>query len=346
LPNVATFAGPASFSGTLTNSGEATFTFNGATTVTKALTTSAALTIAGTGAVTLVAAPVLTNGLTVTNMTGVSMPSVGGDGKIPTEKSIDASEGKVIFGTTTNSTTLTNATIASAETAQAKIAADGVITLEFNSNAASLTLADGGSIAITGSSAKVELPHTVFGAGTYTATGEVTITAGDATPGDTLVTAAGAGNGLILGSAPTALSLLTHGTAATYTFTAADSKKIVLGNGATAITVGKAGTTDSNASKVSASATASIVLGTGGNATDAIKLGNGAILELENGAKIGVFTAIAAASSNGTKTSIGTTTKGGGNLASTLGTIAVDGSAVTLTGATAGTSVINAGLEF
>jgi filamentous hemagglutinin len=350
--NPTTFAGSAPLTiTTLTDASAASkVIFNGPTTITNAVTTdTGGLTIAGEGAVTLTAAPVLTNGLIVTNMTGVSMPSA----TIPVNMSIDASEGKVIFGTTTNSTTLTNATLTSGANGQASVAANGVITLAYNTsvaNSASLKLASGGSITVAGDSAKVELPHTVFGAGTYTAKGEVTITAGDSDPGDTIVTAAGAGNGLILGSATTALSLLTQGTAATYTFTAADSKKIVLGNGATAITVGNGAT--QHASNVSASDKASIVLGTGGNATDAIKLGHAAILELKSGAKIGVFTnnPVDVADGSGSSAqsgSIGTAVVAGSTatthkFAQTGGTYTA-GADITLTGAAGGTSAITAG---
>jgi hypothetical protein len=148
LPNGATFAGPASFSGTLTNSGEATFTFNGTTTVTKELTTGAALTIAGEGAVTLAMAPVLTNGLIVTNTTGVTVPSAD----ILASTAIDALAGKVIFSGTNGSATIENGKLESGTDSNlTSVAADGAITLTYSdATTAKLTLENGGSIAFTG----------------------------------------------------------------------------------------------------------------------------------------------------------------------------------------------------
>jgi hypothetical protein len=223
-----------------------------------------------------------------------------------------------------------------------------------NGEAGTLELVNNDSIGLVATSkivvngdSKVILPNTEFGAGTYTVNGDVTINA--KTRGDEIVTSTIAGNGLILGSAATALSLLTQGaTVATYTFvaggTASEKKKIVLGNGASAITVGNNDT--QNAFKVKASATANIVLGTG----NSIKLGNGAILELATGAKIGMFTdnTKITLGPNKTGASLGGAilTKNTGSLVDASGTLTATTATVTLTGAADGNSAISAEAVF
>jgi hypothetical protein len=142
------FAGPVTFDGKLDNSAAAVLTFNGATAITGAVTTGAALTIGGTGAVTLSVAPTLTNGLVVTNTTGVTIPSVATS--LPSEKVINASAGKVIFGSNDGSVTIVKGTLTSTENAAVTVAADGVVALPFSSDGASLVLNAGGSIAIAG----------------------------------------------------------------------------------------------------------------------------------------------------------------------------------------------------
>ncbi|MDR0637619.1 MAG: hypothetical protein LBG27_01735 [Spirochaetaceae bacterium] len=143
------FTGTTSFAGTLANSAGATYTFNSAATVAGALTTGAALTIAGTGAVSVGAASTLDNGLVVTNTAGVTIPSL--TAALPTGKAIDVSKGKVIFGGETGSVTLEKGVLnAAAGGSTITVAADGVITLNFSTTAASLELVDGGSVAIGG----------------------------------------------------------------------------------------------------------------------------------------------------------------------------------------------------
>jgi hypothetical protein len=187
--------GRATLGGTLINTAGVTATFDGPTTITGALTTAAAgtFTIDGEGAVTLAAAPTLTNGLIVTNTTGVTFANTVA---IPVEKAINASAGKVIFGTGDNSVTIVNGTLASGTTGNGtvSVAASSAITLGYTgSGGASLTLAEGGKIigkgtgAITAGSTKIEgaweatgtsdtvtIAATAAASASITATGSVT----------------------------------------------------------------------------------------------------------------------------------------------------------------------------
>ncbi|MDR0685811.1 MAG: hypothetical protein LBF83_11900, partial [Spirochaetaceae bacterium] len=193
----------------------------------------------------------------------------------------------------------------------------------------------------------VALPNSKFGAGTYTAAGQVTITA--KTAGDEIATAATGDKGLIIGAANTALSLLTSTTTtATYTLkNATTGRGVVFGNGASAITVGNGTTSDT--SSLEAPATAKIVLGTSGNTTDAIGLGNASKLVLATGATIGVFT-----NNPGTLAASDTTDAIGGavlsgassSLTNSTGTLTTTTAEATLTGASSGDSSIAAGATF
>jgi hypothetical protein len=254
-------------------------------------------------------------------------------------------------GGTDNYVKFTKATITGTE--GTVLTGSGTVTLAPTDT---IVLADTGSIVVAGTGTKVSLPNTEFGTGTYKAAGAVTITA--VALGDTIATQNVADNGLILGAENTALSLLTQDTTvATYTFVKGTDKKVVLGNGPTAITVGNGATAETAAGSVTATAKASIKLGTSNNATDAINLGNGSELVLTAGAKIGVFTdssvadvadgsgSDAIAGSIGGATVTGTTTAH--KLTNSSGTLSpAAGGNATLTGATAGTSVIKAAAVF
>ena len=277
-----TVTGTATLGSTLTNTAAAVATFNDETEVTGMVTSgSGGLTIGGTGAVTLTAAPTITNGLTVTNTTGVTMPSVTG----VASQSIDASAGKVIFGNATGSVAITNGTLASG-TGSAGAAANGAVTL---TNGATLTLADTGTIVVAGTGSVV-LPNSIFGAGTYTVTGTVTISS--LTAGDTIVTGATdntdklAVGVLLLGEVTSA------GTnAATYTLVksnAGDKVSLDAANGKITL---PADTGTTKGASLTVTAYAGITLG----ATGSIELGrkvSGAgagKLALVAGATIGVF---------------------------------------------------------
>jgi hypothetical protein len=153
------------------------------------------------------------------------------------------------------------------------ISGAGTVTL---SDADTFTLNDGGTIVVAGNGA-VNLPNSSFGVGTFTAEGDVVITAGAENAGDTIVTGNTAEDGLIFGEdGTTAFSLLTHAAddaAATYTV-----QSVTFGNRGSAIVIDEGGSLD-------ASATAKIVLLDG-----TISLGAGATLVLANDATIGKFT--------------------------------------------------------
>jgi hypothetical protein len=251
----------------------------------------------------------------------------------------------IVVGEAPNTVTLTKATITGTAGATL-VGATGTLTL---TNSDILSITDTGAIVVAGDGS-VALPNSKFGAGTYTAAGDVTITA--VTAGDTIETAATGDKGLIIGAANTALSLLTSTTTtATYTLkNASTGRGVVFGNGAAAITVGNGTTSDT--SSLEASATAKIQLGTSGNTTDAIGLGNASKLVLATGATIGVFsdtsTSVADGSgSGGASGSIGGATVTGSSssahkLTNTTGKLVGDAEA-TLTGASGGTSAITTG---
>jgi hypothetical protein len=279
----------ASFGGTLGNTAASVATFNGATTVTGAVTTgTGGLTIAGKGAVTLAEEPVLTNGLTVTNTAGVTFSSAF---ELTASKSITASAGKVIFGTGAHSVTITKGTLTSNTVGLATVAADGVVTLPFSTNGASLVLANEGSVAIAGTGKVASPGLEISGAGTVvTSTGASTIAAASAAT-TTLLTTNVADNGIQIGTAANGVALLAVGSdAMTYTFTKATTSGAVTIVGAF-ITA----PADSAAGAIIAATTedkAKIVLGT---ASGGIKIGKGdhggklSIAYSGGGSKIGPF---------------------------------------------------------
>jgi hypothetical protein len=116
--------------------------------------------------------------------------------EIPNGKVVAITSGKLIIGDAVNNVKLTNATLTSASSTG--IEANGTAgTLELTAGD-KIALADTGTIVVEapaiGATANVTLPNTVFGAGTYAATGAVTITAIAA--GDEIDTVAGTGKGL------------------------------------------------------------------------------------------------------------------------------------------------------
>jgi hypothetical protein len=191
--------------------------FNGPTTITGAVTTgTGGLTIDGTGAVTLSAAPTLTTGLTVDNTAGVTIPSV----TLPAGQAINAT-GKVIFGTAANSAAIEGGTLTSAAGGLVTVAADGVISLPFNTTAASLVLDAGGRIAIVGTgkvvigtTAELKGAGSTWDAGTDDVTFEPTGLAGASIEGGTnaTLTPSGANAELYLLAASAAQTLTFSGT--------------------------------------------------------------------------------------------------------------------------------------
>jgi hypothetical protein len=299
-----TVNGPAKIGGTLSNgTGASVVAFNGDTTITGAVTPSSSdLTIAGTGEVTLVAAPILTSGsLIVTNMTGVTIPSA----TIPNGESINASAGKVIFGTAANSVTIVKGTLASVG-GLASVAANGAVALAFSSTGATLTLEGGGTIEIAGEGSVTSPGLKIAGNGTTVtgigATGKSPIiAAGNGTTTMTINTSNGgaAGNGLIIGTAADGIQLLAVAAdemVYNFTATAGDSSDAAPVSISGAYITAPAGVTASASSGAIIAATtqdkARIVLGT---ASGGIKLGQGAqggqftIGHSNGGNKIGPF---------------------------------------------------------
>jgi hypothetical protein len=369
----ASFAGPVNVEDTLTLGDETTFnkdvvlTNSGgalafpSTGGTVTLKSGVAISVAGTPNTTILKADadtVLTSGSTsgATLTAGTAKLTLDTDsltltsGALTVAKTLTVAvaDDFAITGTATatvgsgdNKVTLTKAAI-TGDTATGAVldGAAGTITLVDNDK---ITLTGGGSIVVAGGGG-VALEHSAFGSGTYTAVGDVVITAVNS-GGDTIVTTTTLNDGLIIGTGDTPLKLLGQGsTAATYTL-----KKVTAGlvftNGA--ITVGNGNTSD--ASSLEASADANIVLGTG-----AINLGNNAKLVLEDGATIGVFSDASTepadgSGSGGASGSIGGATITGSSssdhkLTNTSGTLSGDADA-TLTGASTG-STINVGATF
>ena len=210
-----TVTGTATLGSTLTNTAAATATFNGTTTTGAVTTSTGALTIAGKGAVTLGAVTTASSAnLVVTNETGVTIPTAN----IVVSTKIDASAGKVIFGTADNSATIVKGTLTSGANGTASAAVNGVITLTYESgNGASLVLADEGSITFAGTgNLKVAASDSiVLSGGSFTNDGAVLTL----TPGATAATATLTG---------TTLTKLTLGAGATIAIPAEASTGLVL----------------------------------------------------------------------------------------------------------------------
>ena len=291
--------GTATLDSTLTNTAAATATFNGTTTTGAVTTSTGDLTIAGKGAVTLGAVTTATSAnLVVTNETGVTIPTA----TIVASTSIDASAGKVIFGTATNSVTITNGTLKSGTGGTAGAAANGAVTLTYSSDGGSLELEDGGSIVTAGTGSVTTPGLKIGGSAATTVTGisdsKLTkIIAGDGTTTLDINNSGGgaAGNGILIGTAADGVQLLAVGTdAMVYTFTPSTStgNAPVLIEGAF-ITAPADGTTGAIIAATTADK-AKIVLGT---ASGGIRLGQGdhggklTIAYSSGGSTIGVFNA-------------------------------------------------------
>jgi hypothetical protein len=198
----------------------------------------------------------------------------------------------------TNTVTITDATIT---------ATDDVT---FTQSSATVDLADtaiitldgGGIIEVAGTTGGITLPNTKFGTGTYTASGELIITAGSS--GDTIATDGTTdGYGLTIGSSTTAIVLKENGTtAATFTLTKSNSGVVTFsaanGNGAIVIPAGT-----STGGELKASGAGVIEIGST-NTTGGITLTGGTAkgqIYLVQGAKLGTASSnFAASSSTGT----------------------------------------------
>jgi hypothetical protein len=148
--------------------------------------------------------------------------TVTGAVAVTAQTSIDASAGKVIFGNDTNSVTIEKGTLTSNTTSNLVAAGSGgAVTLTYADAAASIALADGGTLTIAGTgSVTLAGALKIEGDGTtLSSTGQsfITVVNGKAN----LVTAATAdGNGVLIGTAANGVSLLTNSAAAmTYSFT-------------------------------------------------------------------------------------------------------------------------------
>jgi hypothetical protein len=215
---------------------------------------------------------------------------------IGASSAINASNGKVIFGTATDSVTIEKGTLASVN-GLASVTGKGLITLAWSStNGATLTLADGGTLTTTGdATVTVAGSLKIEGETTLTSTGQSVIAAATGTTA-TLTTAATANNGIQIGSTTDGIALLAiEGTAMVYTFTAANGSGTppVSISGAY-ITAPAAGSSGSAGAIIAATTDnkARIVLGT---ASGGIKLGQGTsggqftIASSSGGCKIGPF---------------------------------------------------------
>jgi hypothetical protein len=244
---------------------EGTATFSAATfaAVAKDITINGSATL-GAAAVPLGDVKVGSNG-SLTVVTGKSLTldtdktlTVAGQLTVTTGGSLDASAGTVIIGDATNKVTLIKATLAGGS----GVGATGVLTL-VNTN--TLTLADAGTITVA-DTGKVVLPNTEFGAGTYTATNDVVISA--LTDGDTIKTGTTENDGLAFAVTANDKIALTSNTtsAATYTFVAVASsgEKVVFGEAAdktAAITI--PGHATNNAANLTVPAEGTVVIGQG-----------------------------------------------------------------------------------
>jgi hypothetical protein len=271
--------------------GATTVIFNGTggTTIAALEPLDDGLTIAGDGAVRLTV-PTLTNGLAVTNTAGVTMPSAD----IPAEQSIDASDGKVIFGTSTNSVTIENGALASSETALVTVAENGVITVPYDSDSTSLTLYDEGTLVITGTgSVTVGGTLEITGDGTtLTSDGISTITAGDNSTATLATDDAADGNGIQIGTAENGVALLANSNAVMrYAFTASTGEAPVSVTGAH-ISIPADGTTIGAIFEATIGDKAKIVLGTASGGFSIAKGDHGGqfkIIADSGGSKIGPF---------------------------------------------------------
>jgi hypothetical protein len=224
--------------------------------------------------------------------------------------------GKVtIDGDSDKSVVLTGATITAADSSGSVVLTKSSADIAMGAGS-SIALANEGTIEVAGGGS-MTLPNTVFGNGTYTAAGEVTINALAA--GDTIVTAGGdnATDGLTIGGTATKQIILrqhTSGGAATFTFKKNDANAISLVENSSMATItvpAVSGSTDGAQLKTNAAGiieigkanTAGITLG--GSATSAKK---GSIYVVQAG-KLGVEDGASVTAGGGVTT---------GNLASTL----------------------------
>jgi hypothetical protein len=214
-----------------------------------------------------------------------------------------------------------------------------------------LALATGGTITVAGTG-KVGLENTTFGAGTYTASGVVTISS--INMGDTIAIGATDGTGKLALAGAGGLTLGQKGSdagGATYTLTAGDAgEKVTLGSNA--IVIPYADTT--GASVAAADEFAGITIGTGTIKLDFATGKSGGSLELVEGNTIGVFDGgtITKGATNAEVTTFGTAdidgTKKNGELDNTTnnGTVTVKAGDLLLTGKTTGTGdVISVGIS-
>ncbi|MDR1637219.1 MAG: hypothetical protein LBR93_07760 [Treponema sp.] len=184
-------------------------------------------------------------------------------------------------GGSANNVTFTKATVKGTLTGET-----GTVTI---ADTQTIVLVDTGTIVVAGEG-KVDLVHTTFGAGTYTAGKGITITA--ATAGDTIVTDSvdnaatnklAVGDQLALGEKAGAST-----TAATYTFKKGGDNKVVLNAAENTITI--PADSGNTGAQVEVSAAAGITLGDGSILLGRATAGGAGSLKFASGATIGTFT--------------------------------------------------------
>jgi hypothetical protein len=262
-------------------------------------TDTAALTLAGIGKVSVGSVTTDSVGLVITNThaDGVTI----GTATIGADTSIDASNGKVVFGTADNNTTLTKATLASVTGGLASVGVNGAVALAYTSDGASITLPTGGTIETKGTASVTSPGLQISGDGTkVTGTGTGTyapiIEAASGSTTLTINTGGGgaANNGILIGTAADGVQLLAlAGDAMVYTFTASSGGTPALVSIADKYITAPAGTTAGAIIAATTADKAKIVLGT---TSGGIKLGRGAkggklviTADSSGGSKIGVF---------------------------------------------------------
>jgi hypothetical protein len=241
-----------------------TVTFNGPAIISTAVTTlDSGLTIAGTGAVALTLVPTLTNGLVVSNTGGVTMPSA----TIPPSKAIDASLGKVVFGTADNAVTIVNGKLESGTGSNlSTVNANGVITVAYSDGVgAKLTLKDEGTLAVKGSgSVTVAGALKIEGDGTTLASAGDSVFTADNAKATLKTSASGAtSDGIQIGTAANGVALLVNAdnTEMEYTFVASTGTGYPVSVSGADITVPGDSTTGASFTATTADK-AKIVLGT------------------------------------------------------------------------------------
>jgi hypothetical protein len=224
-----TSAVPSSFSSIVVQTGKSLVTATSANESADTLTVPAGVVLTTSGTFTT-----LTDDITVSGTFNATALTVADDKTLTVTGTLNAPAGltvtgTVVIGSGSNTVTLDKAMV-SGGTASGSTATLTIPDTE------TLVLADTGTIVVAGTG-KVATVHTEFGAGTYRADDEVTISS--LTGADTIITTNVGNKGLVVGTSGNTLSLLASTTTiTTYTITSAAGQKVRFGNGANAVKVG------------------------------------------------------------------------------------------------------------